>query len=265
LTHSHGQLASCDMDLPHGGCRNVRVVAWGSPPGQPASPWPMFARAVLGPVPDDRQCAPFLGRRRALRGASAPRGIRGAGCGKKGCPEYFFLDGDDVGLLALCEVARYWKIFRRRRVFCPWLAEQADAGDASLRPPDPRLLAVAAIPAGSRGCGQWQVGDVETTRDGKGSPLGNGGGFLHRHYYRVEKGRGGGRGGGFACRRAGHECINIVRCLSRQDGVARVSVHLLSVPCKYSEQFRQLLELQPNNIVAKRNLEAALSKMNLPK
>src|SRR3972149_1586119 len=74
-------------------------------------------------------------------------------------------------------------------------------------------------------------------------------------------GRGGGRGGGFACRRAGHECINIVRCLSRQDGVARVSVHLLSVPCKYSEQFRQLLELQPNNIVAKRNLEAGLSEM----
>ena len=31
------------------------------------------------------------------------------------------------------------------------------------------------------------------------------------------------------------------------------------------EQFRQLLELQPNNAVARRNLEAALSKMNLPK
>ena len=31
------------------------------------------------------------------------------------------------------------------------------------------------------------------------------------------------------------------------------------------EQFRQLLELQPNNTVARRNLEAALSKMNLPK
>lgn len=30
------------------------------------------------------------------------------------------------------------------------------------------------------------------------------------------------------------------------------------------EQFRQLLELQPNNIVARRNLEAALSKKNLP-
>lgn len=31
------------------------------------------------------------------------------------------------------------------------------------------------------------------------------------------------------------------------------------------EQFRQLLELQPNNIVARRNLEAALSKKNLPR
>lgn len=30
------------------------------------------------------------------------------------------------------------------------------------------------------------------------------------------------------------------------------------------EQFRQLLELQPNNLVARRNLEAALSKKNLP-
>ena len=30
------------------------------------------------------------------------------------------------------------------------------------------------------------------------------------------------------------------------------------------EQFRQLLELQPNNMVARRNLEAALSKKNLP-
>jgi hypothetical protein len=30
------------------------------------------------------------------------------------------------------------------------------------------------------------------------------------------------------------------------------------------EQFRKLLELQPNNIVARRNLEAALSKKNLP-
>jgi Flp pilus assembly protein TadD len=33
---------------------------------------------------------------------------------------------------------------------------------------------------------------------------------------------------------------------------------------KAIEQFRQLLELQPNNIVARRNLEAALSKKNLP-
>ncbi len=31
------------------------------------------------------------------------------------------------------------------------------------------------------------------------------------------------------------------------------------------EQFRQLLELQPNNVVARRNLEAALSKGNLPR
>jgi superkiller protein 3 len=31
------------------------------------------------------------------------------------------------------------------------------------------------------------------------------------------------------------------------------------------EQFRQLLELQPNNLVARRNLEAALSKKNLPR
>jgi tetratricopeptide (TPR) repeat protein len=31
------------------------------------------------------------------------------------------------------------------------------------------------------------------------------------------------------------------------------------------EQFRQLLELQPNNIVARRNLEAALSKKNFPR
>ena len=200
---AHGQLASVDMDFPHVGCRNVRAVAGGSPSGQRGSPWVEFARAILGPVPDDGQCAPFLGRCRAFRGASAARGIRGVGGGKKGCPEYFFLDGDDVGLLALYKVAWHWKISHRRRMFCPWLAEQTDAGDASLRPPGARLLAVAAIPGGSRGCGHREVGDMETTRDGKGPPLGNGGGFLHRHFYRAEEGGCGGRGGGFACHRRG--------------------------------------------------------------
>jgi len=144
------QLAPAHVDLSHAGLPPVRPRSGQASPHEPRVPPGQRLAAVCGPEAHDRLHLAQFVRHRAIRPASAARGVCGVDIRAQGCPQHVFHATCDSRLRSLHGEARRRPLgvgFNRVRA---WPDGEADARLAADHPPAARLLAAQAVAARSR-------------------------------------------------------------------------------------------------------------------